>query len=472
MQKKPHNRQAQSQMETVPVQRMLLSMGIPLVCSLVIQACYNIVDSYFVSHMQDTAQITGIGDYAMNALALAYPVQILVIAVGVGTGVGMNALLARSMGQGDREKAGQVAGNGIFLGACIYLVLLLFGLFGTHSYLASQTSDPIILEMGQVYLSICVNLSFSAVFFTIYEKMLQATGHAVRSTIAQVCGALTNIVLDPILIFGYLGAPELGLAGAAYATIIGQLVSMVLCMVFHYRCNREVPTALRYLRPNGAVIRQIFAVGLPAIIMQAVGSFLTYGVNILLGPVSANAVTAYGVYYKIQQFAFFAAFGMNNAMIPLISFHYGRGDRKRVEEGIRWGLIYTLVVLGICLVLLELFASQIAGIFALSPETLRLCIRAMRIIGAGYLFAGANIAYQGVLQALGRGVSSLVLCLVRQLIAALPLVWLLTYLPNPERWVWLAFPLAEAIGLVLALFQRRHVKNVVLVPLGDRKISD
>lgn len=456
------NNVQQNQMGTAPIWKLLLTTGIPLICSLVVQACYNIVDSYFVSHMRDTIEITGMGDYAMNALALAYPVQILIIAMGVGTGVGVNTLLARSLGQGDREKAGKVAGNGLFLGLCISILFLLFGLFGTDIYLKSQTSDPIILEMGRTYLSICVNLSFSAVFFTIYEKFLQATGHAVVSTISQICGAVTNMVLDPILIFGYFGAPELGIAGAAYATVIGQMVSMVLCMIFHYTLNREVPTAFRYLKPSGAVIRQIYVVGVPAIVMQAVGSFLTYGVNIIFAPVSVNAVTAYGVYYKIQQFAFFAGFGMNNAMIPLISFNYGKGDRKRVEEGIRWGMVYTLIVLGICLVVLELFAPQIANIFALSQETLRMCVLAMRIIGAGYLFAGANIAFQGVFQALGQGMPSLILCLVRQLIAALPLAWLFTCLPNPELWIWLAFPLAEAIGLVVALFQDRHVRKTVI----------
>lgn len=439
-----------SPMAVTPIPKLLASLGIPLICSLVVQACYNIVDSYFVSAMKDTPGITGMGDYAMNALTLAFPIQMLIVALGVGTGVGVNALLARSMGQGDREKAGKVAGNGLFLGVCIYILFLLFGLVGVGPYLRTQTSDPLVLELADCYLTICCVYSFGQVLFTIYEKLLQATGHAVLSTIAQVSGALTNIILDPILIFGYFGAPELGVAGAAYATVIGQVVSLILYMVFQYTCNREVPAGLCYWIPEGKILKEILSVGFPAIIMQAVGSFLTYGVNVIFGALSASAVTAYGVYYKIQQFAFFAAFGMNNAMIPVIAFNYGSGDQKRVQEGIRWGMRYTLLIMGVCLVVLEGCANQIMEIFALTEETLTLCVRAARIIALGYLFAGANIAYQGTFQALGRGVPSMLLCLVRQLIAALPLAWALTLLPHPEVWCWVAFPLAEGIGLVVA----------------------
>lgn len=318
------------------------------------------------------------------------------------------------------------------------------------------------LELAGSYLTICCVYSFGQVLFTIYEKLLQATGHAVLSTIAQVTGAVTNIILDPILIFGYFGAPELGVAGAAYATVIGQVVSFVLFVVFQYTCNREVPAGVRYLLPEGKVMKEILSVGFPAIIMQAVGSFLTYGVNVIFGTLSASAVTAYGVYYKIQQFAFFAAFGMNNAMIPVIAFNYGSGDKERVRAGIRWGMIDTLVIMGVCLVVLEVLASQIVGIFALTQQTLTLCTRAVRIIALGYLFAGANIAYQGVFQALGRGVPSMALCLVRQLLAALPLAWLFTFLPNPEVWCWAAFPVAEGIGLLVALVQRKRILSDAL----------
>lgn len=456
------NPDSASPMAVTPIPKLLRSLGIPLICSLVIQACYNIVDSYFVSAMQDTAEVTGMGDYAMNALTLAFPIQMLIVALGVGTGVGVNALLARSMGQGDREKAGQVAGNGLFLGVCIYVLFLLFGIFGVRPYLLTQTSDPLVLELAGSYLTICCAYSFGQVLFTIYEKLLQATGHAVLSTIAQVSGAVTNIILDPILIFGYFGAPELGVAGAAYATVIGQMVSFVLFVVFQYTCNREVPAGVRYLVPEGKVMKEILSVGFPAIIMQAVGSFLTYGVNVIFDTLSASAVTAYGVYYKIQQFAFFAAFGMNNAMIPVIAFNYGSGDKERVRAGIRWGMIDTLVIMGVCLVVLEVCASQIVGIFALTQQTLTLCTRAVRTIALGYLFAGANIAYQGVFQALGRGVPSMVLCLVRQLLAALPLAWLFTLLPNPEVWCWAAFPVAEGIGLLVALVQRKRILPDVL----------
>lgn len=451
----------QNRMAVTPVWKLLLTMGVPLICSMVIQACYNIVDSYFVSRMPDTAAITGAGDYAMNALTLAFPVQMLIVALGVGTGLGVNALLARSLGEGNREKAGKVAGNGMFLGVCMSALFLLFGLFGVKPYLLTQTSDPVVLEMGQTYLTICSCLAFSVLMYAIYEKLLQSTGHMILSTIAQASGAVTNIILDPILIFGYFGAPALGVAGAAWATVIGQLVSMVLCITFHYTRNREVPAAARYWRPSWPVIREIYAVGIAAIVMQAVGSFLTYGVNIILRPVSLNAVTAYGVYYKIQQFAFFAAIGLNNAMVPVIAFNYGGGIRKRVREGLRWGMAYSMVIMGLCLVALECFAQPIARVFALSPETVALCARAMMLIAPGYLFAGANMAFQALFQALGKGTPSLVLCLVRQFIAALPLAWLLTQLPQAEQWVWLAFPAAEAIGFVVALIQYRKVSPLM-----------
>lgn len=458
----------QNRMGTAPVPRLLLAMGLPMILSMALQAVYNIVDSYFVSAMPDTAEIAHMGDYAVGALTLAFPIQMLMVAIGVGTGVGINALLARSLGEGDRDKAAHIAGNAIFLGLCTYVVFLLFGLFGVDVYIASQTSDPIMGEMACSYLRICCVLSFGIILYMIYEKLLQATGRTMQATAAQVIGALTNIVLDPIMIFGWFGCPALGVEGAAYATVIGQMVSAVLDLIFHTIYNkREFDTHLRYIRPRKHIIGEIYVVGVPAIIMQALMSFMTYGVNIIFGAVSTAAVTAYGMYYKIQQFVFFAAFGMNNAIIPLVGFNFGMRDKRRINQGIRYGILYTLVIMALGLVGLQIFAEPLIGIFTLSDETRHLCILAIRIITLGYLFAGANIAYQGIFQALGAGVHSLVLSLIRLIVVALPLAWVFTKLPNAETLIWTAFPIAEGVALVAALFLMRQVAKKQLKNIPD-----
>lgn len=455
-----------NKMGTEPIHKVMLSMGIPMILSMVLQACYNIVDSMFVARIPDGDGIIHKGEYAVNALTLAFPVQMLIIAFGIGTGVGVNALLAKSLGQNDREKVAKTAGNGITLGIIIYLCFLLFGIFGIDGYLKSQTRDPIILEMGASYLKICTVISFGIVFFSIFEKLLQATGKTVYSTIAQIAGAVTNIVLDPIMIFGYFGLPEMGIAGAAYATVIGQIVSMAVAMAFHYKMNREVPSGWKYLRLEKRVVKEIYAIGLPAIIMQALMSFMTYGVNIIFGAVSTAAVTAYGIFYKIQQFIFFAGFGLRDAITPIVSFNYGLGSKKRVEEGIRYGLIYVEIIMLAGMIGLELFAEPLVALFGLSDETAGLCALAARIIAAGFLFAGANIALQGVFQALGCGISSLVVSLLRLFIIVLPLAWLFTKFENAEFMMWSAFPIAEAAALLAAVLFMREAKRKIIAPLG------
>lgn len=454
-----------NKMGTQPIKKLTLTMGIPIILSMVLQAFYNIVDSYFVSKIPDTAAISHMGDYAMNALTLAFPVQMLMIAVGVGTGVGINALLSQSLGANDLERASKISGNAIFLGLCSYIVFLLFGIFGIHFYFISQTNDTIIVNMGMEYLQICTNFSFGAILFMIYEKLLQATGRTILSTIGQVAGALTNIVLDPIMIFGLCGCPKMGIAGAAYATVIGQCVSFVLCFVFHFVCNREIDNRLKYLKPNGKIIGDIYKIGVPAIIMQALMSFMTYGVNIIFGAVSQSLVTAYGIYYKIQQFAFFAAFGLNNAQIPIVAFNYGMGSAKRIKEGIRYGLIDIVVIMAICALGFSVFARPITDLFSLSAETTNLCVKAMHIVTLGYLFVGANISFQGIFQALGKGVHSLIVSLIRLLVVTLPLAWLFTKCANAESLVWFAFPIAETCALIMAIFFLKNLYESQIKPL-------
>jgi len=449
----------ENKMGIVPVNKLLLSMGVPMIMSMILQAFYNIVDSYFVSRMPDTATITGMGEYAVNALTLAFPIQMLIVGVGVGTGVGINALLSKVLGEGNREKAAHIAGNAVFLGICTYIAFLIFTIFGMNAYLVSQTTDEIVLGLSKTYLSICTVMSFGCIFSMIYEKMLQSTGRTIFPTIGQAAGAIANIVLDPVLIFGLGPFPQMGIAGAAYATIIGQMITFVLNAYFHFKYNHDIKNSIKYLKPSSSIIKQIYVVGIPAIIMQALISFMSYGVNVIFGAVSTSAVTAYGVYYKIQQFIYLAGIGMNNAVIPVVGFNYGRHDKARINQAIHYGMIYTLIIMLIGLIGLQIFAEPLAGVFSLSDETLALCVRAIRIVTLGYLFIGANVIYQGVFQALGCGFHSLIVSAIRQIIVALPLCWIFTKLPNAESMMWVAFPVAEGIALVAAITFMRKIKQ-------------
>lgn len=456
-----------NKMAAAPVNRLMLSMGIPMIISMMLQAVYNIVDSAFVSNMAEG------GEQALNALTLAFPVQMLMVAIAIGTGVGMNALMSRSLGQGDRELAGKAAGNAIFLAAVIYAVFLLFGIFGTGAYIGSQTKNAEIAEMAEEYIRICCTLSFGIIFFSVFEKTLQASGRSLFSTIAQVAGAVTNIVLDPIMIYGMLGIPEMGIVGAALATVIGQVVSCVLAVIFHFRLIKEIDSGWRYIRPSGSVIGKIYSIGLPAIIAQALMSVMTYGLNLILVQISENAVTAYGLYYKIQQFILFAAFGLRDAITPIVSFGYGMGSRERVKQGIKYGMLYTLIIMAAGLVLLEIFAQPFAALFGLSGETEQLCVSAMRVISLSFIFAGANVAFQGIFQALESGVQSLVISVCRQILFVLPVAWGFSLIVRNSgstdmMWlVWLTFLIAEGLSAVIAVILMTGISRRRISTLGN-----
>lgn len=440
-----------SRLAAEPVNKLMLSMGVPMILSMMLQALYNIVDSAFVSNMKAG------GEQALNALTLTFPVQMLMVAVAIGTGVGMNALLSRSLGQNDRHMASMAAGNAIFLAAVIYAVFLLFGIFGTEAYVSSQSSTPEIKQMAVEYIRICCTLSFGIIFFSVFEKALQATGRSLYSTIAQVSGAAANIVLDPILIYGWLDLPALGVVGAAFATVIGQAVSCVLALIFHLRLDKETDNGWKYIKPSGSVIGKIYSIGLPAMIAQALMSVMTYGLNIILVRISENAVTAYGLYYKIQQFILFAAFGLRDAITPVVSFNYGMCSRSRVKQGIKYGMIYTLVIMAAGLVLLEIFAEPLAALFGLSGETRELCAGAVRVISLSFIFAGANVAFQEIFQALEAGIQSLVISVCRQCLFVLPVAWGFSEVvigtgDNNMIWlVWLTFLIAEALSAAIAV---------------------
>lgn len=440
-----------NKMGVKPIKTLMLGMGIPMILSMVLQAFYNIVDSAFVSNMS-----VG-GEEALNALTLAFPVQMLMVAVGIGTGVGTNALLSKTLGQGDKEKANKVTGNAVFLAAVIYVVFLAFGLFGVKAYIKTQTQNDVIIQMATDYLKICCIISLGIAFFSIFEKLLQATGKSIFSTVAQVAGAVVNIVLDPIMIYGWFGCPEFGVKGAAYATVIGQCVSFLTALIFHLKFNKDVENSLKYMKPSGRIIKEIYTIGLPAIIAQALMSFMTYGLNIILGIIGENAVTAYGLFYKIQQFILFAAFGLRDAITPIVSFNYGMQDKSRIKDGIKYGMIYTIIIMAAGFIGLELFANQLAAVFGLSGETQDLCISAIRIISVSFVFAGANVAFQGVFQALDGGVESLIISLCRQLVLVLPVAYLFVKISNDASMVWYTFIISEVLSSLIACILMRRI---------------
>ncbi|MCD7730324.1 MAG: MATE family efflux transporter [Oscillospiraceae bacterium] len=456
------NEQTLNKLGVQPIKKLMLSLGIPMIISMILQAVYNIVDSAFVSNMAQD------GESALNALTLAFPVQVLMVAVGIGTGVGVNALLSKSLGQGDKEKVGYTAGNAVILGIIIYVIFLIFGFVGVDAYISSQTSNELIFEMASSYLKICCIWSMGIVFFSIFEKLLQSTGLSFYSTAAQITGAVINIVLDPILIYGLLGLPEMGVKGAAYATIIGQIASFVMALFFHLKKNKDVPMGLKYFKLSGKIVKGIYAIGLPAIIAQALMSVMTYCLNVILVKTGESLVTAYGLYYKIQQFVLFAAFGLRDAITPIVSFNHGMKSRERVKQGEKYGILYTLIIMVIGLVLIEVLAVPFAKIFGLSGETQELCISAMRIISISFVFAGLNIALQGVFQALNSGLESLIISICRQFLFIVPTTWGISKLIGnsvDKAWViWLAFPVAEALSAIIAcIFMRRINKNKVNV---------
>lgn len=441
-----------NKMKNEPVNKLMLQMGVPMILSMALQAVYNIVDSAFVGNMKEGSEA------ALNALTLVFPIQMLMVALAIGTGVGVNALLARTLGQRNREKASKVAGNGLFLATVIYIICVLFGLFGIKAYISSQTSDALVLSMSVDYLRICCLLSFGVVFFSIFEKLLQATGCSLYSTIGQVTGAIINMILDPILIYGF----NLGVQGAAYATVIGQILSALLLAVFHMRLNKEFDHGLAYTKPNKRIIKEIYSIGLPAIIAQALMSFMVYAMNLIL-KFDASAQTAYGLFYKVQQFVLFMAFGLRDAITPIIAFSYGMQNKKRVKDGIKYGLIYTIVLMVAGTLITELFPNFFATLFNAGQSRIYF-ISAVRIISISFLFAGVNIALQGVYQALNGGMESLVVSLLRQAILILPLAWgfskLVIQYDMDVSLIWYAFVITEVLSCVVGwVFLRRIEKK-------------
>ena len=458
-----------NKMESTPMKKLFWKMGLPMIISMVLQALYNVVDSVFVTNMGSEGVI------ANQALTIAFPIQILIIAVGVGTGVGINALLSKSLGEKDHEKVNKVAGNGIFLSICIYAVFLLFGLIGAKWFIGLFAGENRkVLEMGTTYLRICTCFSLGAIGFTVYERFLQSTGKTMLSTIAQISGAITNIVLDYVLIYPL----KMGVAGAAWATIIGQFVSLIVAMIFHYTLNKEINGNLKYIKPEGKLIKAIYQIGVSAAIMQALLSVMMAGMNAILGMAKADPsilVGSFGIYYKIQQIALFSAFGLSNTIISILSFNYGMKNKERVNDCIKYGIIDTCIVTVLITLVFELFAKPLASLFGLSGEAtgeiILVCTTALRIASIGYIFMGISIAIQGVLQSLGYALRPLAISALRLMVFVFPIAYLFTLSENVSSTVWWTFPIAEILTAVISLFILKKSYQEKVVVLENKKMA-
>lgn len=440
--------ESQNKMAIEPINKLILKMGLPMIVSMVLQALYNVIDSIFVANMGSTGAI------ANQALTYAFPIQIMIIAIGVGTGVGLNALLSKSLGENDKNKVNKIAGNGIFLSICIYIFFLIFGLFFSKWFISLFTNDKEIIKMGTTYLKICTCLSLGSIGYTVYERFLQATGKTMLSTISQISGAVTNIVLDYIFIYPL----DMGVAGAAWATIIGQFVSLFIAMYFHYNKNKEIDGSLKYINPDGGIIKAIYSIGVSAALMQALLAVMMAGMNAILGLAQADQtvlIGSFGIYYKIQQIALFSAFGLSNTIISILSFNYGMQDRKRIDDCIKYGIMDTMIVTLIISILFEVFAYPLANLFGLAggetKEIIKVCTIALRISSIGFIFMGISVAIQGILQSIRYALRPLIISLLRLVIFVFPVALLFTRSNDVVKIVWWTFPIAEVLTSIIAL---------------------
>lgn len=459
----------QNKMAITPMNKLILKMGLPMIVSMVLQALYNVIDSIFVANMGS------IGAIANQALTYAFPIQIMIIAIGVGTGVGLNALLSKSLGEKDREKVNRIAGNGIFLSICIYLVFLLFGLFSSRWFISLFTEDKEIIEMGTTYLKICTCFSLGSIGYTVYERFLQATGKTMLSTISQISGAVVNIVLDYVFIYPL----KMGVAGAAWATIIGQFVSLFIAMYFHYKKNIEINGNIKYIKPNIDLIKDIYSIGVSASLMQALLAVMMAGMNAILGLAKVNQtvlIGSFGIYYKIQQIALFSAFGLSNTIISILSFNYGMQDKKRINDCIKYGIIDTIIVTLVISILFELFAYPLANLFGMaggtSKEIIKVCVKALRISSIGFIFMGISIAIQGVLQSIRYALRPLIISLLRLTIFVFPIAYLFTKTNNVTEIVWWTFPISEFLTSIISLFILKDSYNNKIKNIKNSKIKN
>ncbi len=441
----------ENKMGVLPVNRLLISMSVPIMISMLVQALYNVVDSIFVAKLSENA---------LNAVSLAFPVQNLMIAVATGTGVGINALLSKSLGEKNFKRANLAASNGVFLAACSYIAFALLGLFFSRTFFTVQTDVAEIVEGGTQYVAICSICSFGMFFQITYERLLQSTGKTIYTMFTQGLGAVINIIFDPIFIF----VLDMGVAGAAVATVMGQIVAAILAIILNSRKNHEITLRFRGFRPSGKIIGIIYAVGVPSIIMAAIGSVMTFGMNQILISFTTTATAVLGVYFKLQSFIFMPVFGLNNGMVPIVAYNFGARKPDRMMRAMKLGVLYATTIMVVGFAIFQVGTAVLLGFFEASDYMLEIGVPALRIISISFLFAGFCIISSSFFQALGHGVLSLIVSLVRQLVVLLPVAWLLS-LSGELTLVWWSFPFAELFSVALCIFFHRYVYRREVRPM-------
>ncbi len=447
----------ENKMGVLPVKRLIVTMSLPMMISMLVQAMYNIVDSIFVSR---------IDEQALTAVTMAFPLQNLMIAVGAGTGVGINAMLSKSLGEKRYDRSDAAANTGLLLIFFSYIVFLLLGLFASEPFLRTQTSDPQIILYGSTYLRIVCCLSFGLFFQMTFERLLQSTGMTVCSMISQMTGAIFNIIFDPILIFGHFGFPKMGVAGAAYATVIGQIIAAMIGLTLNLTKNKEIHFSLnRILHPAAETVKRIYYVGVPSILMMSIGSIMSYFINRILSGFTTTATAVFGVYFKLQSFFFMPVFGLNNGLIPVLAYNYGARQKKRIDEALRFSITLAVCIMLVGTAVFELIPGRLLALFNASDNMREMGIVALRIVALNFPFAAASIIMSSVFQAFAKSIYSLIISLGRQLIVLVPSAWLLARLTGNVDMVWWSFVIAELVSLILSIFFFRKVYREVVEPL-------
>jgi putative MATE family efflux protein len=451
--------QKENKMGVMPIGKLIFTMSIPMIISMLVQAVYNIVDSIFVAHFSSVA---------LSAVNYSFPAQNLMIGVATGTGVGVNALLSRSLGEKNPERANKVAANGVLLALFGYLLFLVFGLFGARWFIAFQTSDAAIIEAGYEYLSTCCIFSFGIFGEIMFERLMQATGRTVYTLFTQGVGAVCNIILDPIFIFGYFGVPAMGARGAAIATVIGQIVAFIMAVILNHFKNHDVKLSAKSFKADLKIIGGIYAIGVPSMIMMGIGSFTTTTVNKILNGFGEVAVNVFGVYFKLQSFAFMPIFGLNNGVIPIIGYNYGARNRARVMRTIRLSVTTIIIIMIGALTVFWAFPTALLGLFNADAEMLKIGIPALRTISLSYVFAGVCIGFTSVFQALGKGIYATIMSFARQLVVLVPAAYLLSLTGNVDM-VWWSYPIAEVGSVIVCAILFIRLYNKVIKPLDNSK---
>lgn len=453
---------AENKMGTMPIGRLLFNMSLPMMVSMLVQALYNIVDSIFVAKLSENA---------LTAVSLAFPLQMLLIAVATGTGVGMNALLSRALGAKQNDVANKIASNAAFLYIISYIVFLILGFTVVKPFYASQigNADVEIMNLGIDYLSTVMIFSFGLFTQIFFERLLTSTGRTIFSMTSQLCGAITNIILDPIMIFGLLGFPKMGVTGAAVATVIGQCVAGIVAGTCNHKYNHEVSLSFNGFRPDISLIGHIYAVGIPSIIMQSIGSIMTYSMNRILIEFSSTATAVFGVYFKLQSFFFMPVFGLNNGITPIIAYNYGAQQRKRMIRTIRISLTTAFCLTFVGFLCFEGIPQVLLGMFNASADMLKIGVPALRIIGIHYLIAWFCIIAGTVFQALGKAVFSMIVSIMRQLVVLIPAAYILSKIGGLHV-VWWSFPIAEVISFIVSMTFLIRIYKTIISKIPEGKL--